>query len=72
MLLGISILLHRSNASAAIKQFTFTWRNVTDHHSRCSQWETSLRIRRGLLGGGPRLSILSSTLLRQPHTVLRS
>ena len=45
MLLGISIMLHRSNASAAIKQFTFTWRNVTDHHSRCSQWETSLRIR---------------------------
>ena len=52
--LRLSIMPHRSNASAAIKQFTFTLRNDKTTYSRCSRRETSLRIRRGLLGGGPR------------------
>ena len=40
-----------------MRQYVFLhikWKNDKRPHSRCSRRETSLRIRRGFLGGGPR------------------
>ena len=54
------------DAAMQVHQYVFLhlkWKNDNRPHSRCSQMGTSLRIRRGLLGGGPRHFILREGLL---------
>ena len=59
-----TIMLHCSNASAAIIHFAFTLRNgYVRCILACSQMGTSLRIRRGFLGGGPRHFYSTSRLI---------